>query len=326
MYIDYFMSFIFLMGEIVVKDINPRDHVLESQQFDLEFLEELFRRTDEIKAGNFEKVLTGYTVAMLFYEPSTRTRFSFEQATRKLGGTVFSTENARDFSSASKGESIEDTVRVIGGNANIIVLRHFEDGATKKAALASPVPVINAGEGTGQHPTQALLDVYTIKERLGRLDNLNVVMIGDLKRGRTVRSLAYLLSKYKNNKIFFVAQEANRMKIDILNHLRENNVDYIEIDDLDSVLPEGDVVYMTRTQKERFFEGESDSLDVSFKIDANNIKLMKENSVLLHPLPRNDEISVDVDNDRRAVYFEQSRNGTFVRAALLAMIAEKNFS
>src|SRR5467141_4396460 len=189
-------------------------HVVESQQFSRALLEDLFARADEIKRQphHFSGRLNGRVMAALFYEPSTRTRLSFEAAILRLGGRTMGTDNAREFSSAAKGETLEDTIRIVSGYADVIVLRHSEEGAAKRAAAVSSVPIINAGDGPGQHPTQALLDLYTIKDELNRIDGIRVAMVGDLANGRTVRSLTYLLSKFKDIKIWFVAPPQVKMR------------------------------------------------------------------------------------------------------------------
>jgi aspartate carbamoyltransferase catalytic subunit len=258
----------------------------------------------------------------LFYEPSTRTRFSFETAMHRLGGHVISTENAGEFSSAAKGETLEDTIRMLNGYADVIVIRHKEVGSAKRAAAASRVPVINAGDGAGQHPTQALLDLYTIRKEIGAIDGLRIAMVGDLAQGRTVRSLTYLLSKFKNVTIYFVAPPLLKMKEDILEHLREHSVPYIEETDLDKVLPEVDVVYQTRIQKERFGDRIADYEKCRgiYIIDQESLRLMKPKSIIMHPLPRLEEIAMEVDQDSRAAYFRQAQNGLYVRMALLTMV------
>ncbi|MEA2657283.1 MAG: aspartate carbamoyltransferase catalytic subunit, partial [Chloroflexota bacterium] len=196
-------------------------HVIESQQFSRSLLEELFVQTDEIKreAHRFSGRLNGRVMAALFYEPSTRTRLSFEAAMLRLGGQTMGTDNAREFSSAAKGETLEDTIRIVSGYADVIVMRHNEEGAAKRAAAVSTVPIINAGDGPGQHPTQALLDLYTIREELRRIDGIRIAMVGDLANGRTVRSLTYLLSKFKDLKIWFVAPPQVAMRDDLKSHL-----------------------------------------------------------------------------------------------------------
>src|SRR5258708_7268811 len=229
-------------------------HIVESQQFSRALLEELFTRADEMKSQPhlFSGRLNGRLMAALLYEPSTRTRLSFEAAMLRLGGSTFGTDNAREFSSAAKGETLEDTIRIVSGYADVIVLRHYEEGAAKRAAAASTVPVINAGDGKGQHPTQALLDLYTIRDEIGRIDGIRIAMVGDLANGRTVRSLTYLLSKFRDIGITFVAPLQVAMRDDIKGHLDGHHVPWSETQDLDAILPEVDVVYQTRIQKERF--------------------------------------------------------------------------
>jgi aspartate carbamoyltransferase catalytic subunit len=295
-------------------------HVIESQQFSRSLLEELFAHSDEIKREphKFMGRLNGQVMAALFYEPSTRTRLSFEAAMLRLGGQTMGTDNAREFSSAAKGETLEDTIRIVGGYADVIVIRHNEEGAAKRAATVSSVPVINAGDGPGQHPTQALLDIYTIKDELNRVDGIKVAMVGDLANGRTVRSLTYLLSKFKDIKIWFVAPPAVAMRDDLKAHLDEHSIPWVETEDLESVLPEVDVVYMTRIQKERFADPDAyNAVKGIYRIDASSLALMRKYAIVMHPLPRIDEIAPEVDDDPRAAYFRQARNGLPVRMALL---------
>jgi len=295
-------------------------HVIESQQFSRALLEDLIARADEIKREphHFIGRLAGQVMAALFYEPSTRTRLSFEAAMLRLGGATMGTDNAREFSSAAKGETLEDTIRIVSGYADVIVLRHNEEGAAKRAAAVSSVPVINAGDGPGQHPTQALLDLYTIRDELGRIDGVRVAMVGDLANGRTVRSLTYLLSKFKDIKISFVAPPQVAMRADLKAHLDEHRVPWIETEDLDAVLPEVDVVYMTRIQKERFTDPDAyNAVKGVYRIDKQAMARMRKYAILMHPLPRVDEIAPEVDDDERAAYFRQARNGLHIRMALL---------
>jgi aspartate carbamoyltransferase catalytic subunit len=295
-------------------------HIIESQQFSRSILEELFTRAEEIKREphKFMGRLNGQVMAALFYEPSTRTRLSFEAAMLRLGGQTMGTDNAREFSSAAKGETLEDTIRIVGGYADVIVIRHNEEGAAKRAAAVSSVPIINAGDGPGQHPTQALLDLYTIKDELNRIDGIKVAMVGDLANGRTVRSLTYLLSKFKEIKVWFVAPPTVGMRPDLKDHLDEHHVPWVETEDLESVLPEVDVVYMTRIQKERFTDPVAyESVKGIYRIDKSSLALMRKYSIVMHPLPRVDEIAPEVDDDPRAAYFRQARNGMPVRMALL---------
>ena len=300
-------------------------HVIEAQQFDVPTLLCLIETTQEMEkavSGGGTSDLHKRIMATLFYEPSTRTRFSFETAMYRLGGSVISTENAAEFSSVAKGETLEDTVRILNGYADVLVIRHYEVGSAKRAASVSRVPVINAGDGAGQHPTQALLDLYTIHKEIGSIDGLRIAMVGDLAQGRTVRSLAYLLSKFQNIRIYFVAPPLLKMKEDILDHLREKNVWYAEETDLDKVLPEVNVVYQTRIQKERFGDRIADyeACRGVYMINSDSLRLMKADAIVMHPLPRLDEIAMEVDSDPRAAYFRQAQNGLYVRMALLKMV------
>jgi aspartate carbamoyltransferase catalytic subunit len=300
-------------------------HIIEAQQFDVPTLDKLFEITERMEKVVREGGISDYQnriMSTLFYEPSTRTRFSFETAMHRLGGRVISTENAREFSSVSKGETLEDTIRILNGYADVIVMRHNEVGAARRAAAVSAVPVINAGDGAGQHPTQALLDLYTIRKEIGKINGLRIAMVGDLAQGRTVRSLAYLLSKYEDVRMYFVAPQLLRMKEDILEHLRQRKVEYVEEEELAKVLPEVDVVYQTRIQKERFGDRIADYEKCRgvYVIDESCLRLMKPDSIIMHPLPRLDEIRMEVDNDRRAAYFRQAQNGLYVRMALLSQV------
>src|ERR1700693_3248014 len=295
-------------------------HVIERQQFSRPMLEELFARTEEIKREphRFMARLNGQGMDALFYEPSTRTRLSWEAARMRLGGWTRGTDNAREFSSTAKGETLEDTIRIVSGYADVIVLRHNEEGAAKRAAAVSSGPIIKAGDGPGQHPTQALLDIYTIKDELTRVDGIRVAMVGDLANGRTVRSLTYLLSKFKEIQLWFVAPPLVGMRDDLKAHLDEHQVPWVETQDLEAVLPEVDVVYMTRIQKERFADPAAyEAVKGIYRIAKSSIAVMRKYAIVMHPLPRVDEISPEVDADPRAAYFRQARNGLHVRMALL---------
>jgi aspartate carbamoyltransferase catalytic subunit len=308
-----------------LKRVMQLHHVVEAQQFDVPTMNRLF----EI-AGDMERVVAhggindfhNRVMATLFYEPSTRTRFSFETAMHRLGGRVISTENAAEFSSVAKGETLEDTIRILNGYADVIIIRHYELGAAKRAAAVSRVPIINAGDGPGQHPTQALLDLYTIRKEIGGINGLRIAMVGDLANGRTVRSLAYLLSKFEDVKMYFVAPALLKMKEDILEHLRERNVWYAEDTSLEAILPEVDVVYQTRIQKERFGDRIADYEKCRgvYIINRETLRQMKPKAIIMHPLPRLDEITMEVDQDPRAAYFRQAQNGLYVRMALLSIV------
>lgn len=292
-------------------------HLVDSQALDVVTISELFERADELEK-NPQQTLKGKILASLFYEPSTRTRFSFESAMHRLGGSVITTENAKEFSSASKGETIEDTIRIMNFYADVIVLRHFEEGTAKKAADVSDVPVINAGDGPGQHPTQALLDLYTILKEHGSIDGVHIALVGDLKHGRTIRSLAYLLGKYKGVTITFVAPNALKVGDDIKTYLDKHGVSYQETEDFASVVPQVDIIYQTRIQKERF-ENEEEYIQHKgiYQISLKTTELMKDAAIIMHPLPRVDEILPEVDSSPKAAYFRQARYGVLVRMALL---------
>lgn len=301
-------------------------HVLESQQFSKTWLEnELFPLVEEMerkRKEDVEKSLAGKEMISFFYEPSTRTRLSFELAMRRLGGeVVFSTDHAKEFSSVAKGETIEDTIRILCGFApDVIVLRTNEEGMAARAAALSTVPIINAGDGTGQHPTQALVDIYTINNELGRIAGTTIAVAGDLNRGRTARSLVYLYAKYPDVKIYLVSPDAAKMKDDIKNHLKEHNVWFKEFYDLREVAPLVDVIYNTRVQKERETQLARYGPPSFCTVNQEVLDLMKKDAIVMHPLPRVDEITIDVDNDPRAAYFRQAKNGLYVRMALLKMI------
>ncbi|HZS97778.1 MAG TPA: aspartate carbamoyltransferase [Terriglobales bacterium] len=298
-------------------------HVVESQQFTVPLLMELFDRArgmERIVARGGSLDYQNRIMATLFYSPSTRTRFSFEAAMHRLGGRVLSTEHASAFSSEIDGEQVEDSIRILGCYSDVIVIRHHQEGGAKRAALVSPVPVINAGDGDGgQHPTQALLDLYTIyRERT--LNGLSVALIGELDKGRTARSLAYLLAKFERVKMYFVSPPETQMKSDILAYLDEHDVQYVQETDLDRVVGEVDVVYQTRIRPERLCDRATLR---RYAIDSSVLQRMKADALILHPLPRTVELDKSVDDDPRALYFRQARNGLYVRMALLTMLLEK---
>lgn len=315
-----------LEGASIFATMADLRHIIEAQQFDRETLGDIFRvarEMEQVVQHYGSNILNRRVMASLFYEPSTRTRLSFESAMRRLGGGVITTESAQEFSSAAKGETLEDTIRIIGGYADVIVLRHFESGASRRAAAVSPVPIISAGDGPGQHPTQALLDVYTIEREIGRLDGISVALVGDLANGRTARSLCYLLTKFTDTRVYFVAPEVVRMRDDIKDYLTRNGVHWEESTDLHDVASRVDVIYQTRIQRERFGDRveEYQQARGKFIIDAAVLDRMSKDSIIMHPLPRVDEIDAEaVDGDPRAAYFRQAHNGLYVRMALLRMI------
>jgi aspartate carbamoyltransferase catalytic subunit len=308
---------------IAVPDRKLR-HVVEAQQFTLPLLLELFNRSrgmERVVSRGGTLDLQNKIMATLFYQPSTRTRFSFEAAMHRLGGRVLSTEHARSFSSEMDGEQVEDSIRIVGSYSDVIVIRHHEEGGAHRAAQVSPVPVINAGDGNGgQHPTQALLDLYTIyRER--PLDGLSVAIIGELDKGRTARSLAYLLAKFERVKIFFVSPPELQMRPDILGYLDEHGVHYEVASDIDRVVGEVDVIYQTRIRPERVTDAHGLR---RYAIDSAVLRHMKPDAMILHPLPRTVELDKTVDSDPRALYFRQAVNGLYVRMALLTMVLEKD--
>jgi aspartate carbamoyltransferase catalytic subunit len=296
-------------------------HVIESQQFTVPLLMELFARTrqmEKVVARGGTRDYSSRVMASLFYEPSTRTRFSFEAAMYRLGGRVMSTEHARVFSSEIEGEQLEDTIRIISSYADAIVLRHTEAGGARRAARVSRVPVINAGDGGGgQHPTQALLDLYTIYRERRALDGLTIAIVGELDRGRTARSLAYLLSKFERVKIYFVSPPEVQMQQDILDHLDEHDVWYDLATDVAPIAGDVDVIYQTRIRPDRVED--RSALD-RYTINERLLRRMKADAMILHPLPRTVEIDKAVDDDPRAMYFKQAANGLVIRMALLTLL------
>jgi aspartate carbamoyltransferase catalytic subunit len=242
----------------------------------------------------------------------------------KFGGQVISTESAGHFSSAIKGETLEDSIRIISGYAHAIVLRHPEADAAERAAKVSAVPIINAGSGAGEHPTQALLDLYTIQKEIGRMHNLNIALVGDLLYGRTVHSLIYLLSQNKNVAVFLVSPHELKLPNEYKTFLKTHKIPFSESEDLESVLPKIDVLYMTRVQKERFAsERLYERVKNSFVLDKPMLQKMKQKSIVLHPLPRVHEIHAAVDTDPRAAYFRQAQNALYIRMALLNLLFQK---
>jgi aspartate carbamoyltransferase catalytic subunit len=293
------------------------EHVISSEQFDRPLLDWLFRRTAALEGVRDDR-LARRIMASLFYEPSTRTRLSFESAMLRLGGSVLGTEAAHTFSSAIKGETLEDTVRMVSTYADVIVLRHDELGAAARAAAVSSVPVVNAGDGPGEHPTQALLDLYTIQRELGRIEGVHVAFCGDLRFGRTARSLALLLARYHGVRMVFVAPPVVQVGPDVRTRLDAMGVQYTLTDTLRDVAGDVDVVYQTRVQKERFNDPvEFEQARTAIRIDGALMRTLRDSAVVLHPLPRVDEIAPEVDADPRAAYFRQARNGVAIRMAVL---------
>ncbi|AAK80601.1 aspartate carbamoyltransferase catalytic subunit [Clostridium acetobutylicum] len=297
--------------------------LIDPMDFTVDELEEIFKLADDIIAcpKEYMHAAEGKILATLFYEPSTRTRFSFETAMLRLGGQVvgFSEPNS---SSVSKGETIADTIRVVSCYADIAAMRHPKEGAPKVASMYSSIPVINAGDGGHQHPTQTLTDLLTMRRTKKRLSNLTIGMCGDLKFGRTVHSLIKAMSRYDNNKIVLISPDELKVPEYIKKEiLDKNNIEYKEAKRIEDVIEELDVLYMTRVQKERFFNEEDYiRLKDSYILNENKLKTAKKDMIILHPLPRVNEISYEVDNDERAYYFKQAKNGMYVRMALMAKL------
>jgi aspartate carbamoyltransferase catalytic subunit len=296
-------------------------HIISIKQFlDKSLLDDLFARAkdfSQMPLAEYPQPLQHLTVATIFYEPSTRTRLSFETAIQNLGAHLISTENAGQFSSAIKGETLQDSILTISTYADAIVLRHPEIGAAERAASVSRVPIINAGDGAGEHPTQALLDLYTIKQCMGKIDGLKIALVGDLLNGRTIHSLMQLLAIY-NVELQLVAPESLRLPKNYEELLTKAGVKFTVHGSWDGMIGSVDVLYMTRVQKERFKLIE-DYMAVkdSFILTLPIVQKMKPGAIIMHPLPRVNEIDVAVDADPRAKYFEQVKNGLYVRMALL---------
>lgn len=300
--------------------------ILSVKQFDRGSLEYIFAVAQEMeemvrRVGSFD-LLKGKILANIFYEPSTRTSSSFTSAMERLGGSVIPINEVK-YSSVSKGESLPDTVRTLEAYADVIVLRHPELGAAALAAKYARKPIINAGDGVGEHPTQALLDLFTIRAELGRVDGLTVTMLGDLKYGRTVHSLARLLTLFEV-RLNYVSPDILRMPPEIIAEIKGSGIPQAEHTDLESVLQDTDVLYVTRVQKERFADPEAyEKVKGTYVITPATMSLAKTEMIVMHPLPRVGEISMEVDDDPRAAYFRQMEYGLYIRMALLAMVLGK---
>lgn len=300
-------------------------HLMSPLDFSVEELDKLLNLANDIEANpqKYAHACAGKKIATLFYEPSTRTRLSFEAAMLNLGGSVLGFSSA-DSSSAAKGESVSDTIRVISCYADICAMRHPKEGAPLVASMKSGIPVINAGDGGHQHPTQTLTDLLTIRSLKGRLDNFTIGLCGDLKFGRTVHSLIQALIRYPNVNFLLISPEELRIPDNIREDvLRKNNQNFKEVVRLEDALPELDLLYMTRVQRERFFNEEDYVRMKDFYIlDSEKLKLAKPDMQILHPLPRVNEIAVEVDDDPRAAYFKQAQYGVYVRMALILTLLE----
>lgn len=300
-------------------------HIISPTDLTVSELDELLNLSEEIiqNPRKFSDVCRGKKLATLFYEPSTRTRLSFEAAMLNLGGSVLGFSSA-DSSSAAKGESVADTIRVVSSYADICAIRHPKEGAPLVASTYSSIPVINAGDGGHNHPTQTFTDLLTIKNLKGRLDNLTIGFCGDLKFGRTVHSLINALARYENIKFVLISPEELRIPAYIREEVLEaNHLPYEETRRLEDAMPKLDILYMTRVQRERFFNEEDYiRLKDTYILDERKMEHAKEDMLILHPLPRVNEISIEVDNDPRAVYFKQAQFGVYVRMALIMMLLE----
>ena len=300
-------------------------HIMSPLDFSVEELDQLLNLANDIEANpkKYAHACDGKKLATLFYEPSTRTRLSFEAAMMNLGGNVLGFSSA-DSSSATKGETVADTIRMVACYADICAMRHPKEGAPLVASLHSPIPVINAGDGGHQHPTQTLTDLLTIRSLKGRLDNLTIGLCGDLKFGRTVHSLISALVRYTGIRFVLISPEELRIPSYIRDDvLRENNIEFEEVERLEDALPKLDILYMTRVQKERFFNEEDYVRMKDFYIlDKQKMELAKKDMYILHPLPRVNEIAVEVDDDPRAAYFKQAQYGVYVRMALILRLLE----
>ncbi len=295
-------------------------HLIDPLDFSVEEIDSLLHLADRIVANPtaFQNVCAHKKLATLFYEPSTRTRLSFEAAMLNLGGSVLGFASA-DSSSASKGESVADTIRVISGYADIAAMRHPKEGAPLRAARYSRIPVINAGDGGHQHPTQTLTDLMTIRRRKGRLSGLTIGLCGDLKFGRTVHSLIKSLSRYEGMRFILISPEELRVPDYVITEVLEpRGIPYEQVTSLEDAMPHLDILYMTRVQRERFFNEEDYiRLKDTYILTTDKMALAKPDMAVLHPLPRVNEIALDVDDDPRAAYFEQAQNGVYVRMALI---------
>jgi len=296
--------------------VSIKDFTLEEINYILDVAEGM------VPAAKGEEVLDlipGKILAMMFYEPSTRTMLSFETAMKRLGGKVIGFSDVRATSTA-KGETLADTIKMVEAYSDIIVLRHDREGAARMAAEFADIPIVNAGDGAGQHPTQTLLDLYTMRSEMGHLRKKSIALVGDLKYGRTVHSLTYALAKFGAN-LHFVAPESLQMPPEVVSHLEKRNTNFELHEDLSEVIGEVDVLYMTRIQKERFPDIEEyNKVAGAFRIDADSLTGAKKGMIIMHPLPRVDEISADVDGTKYARYFQQAFNGVPVRMALLALV------
>jgi aspartate carbamoyltransferase catalytic subunit len=311
-------------GSLNAKRFEGRDviSILDFSRVDLEYL---FRTAENMRrfVKGRTNLLSDRVMASLFFEPSTRTRLSFEAAMNRLGGTVIGFSEP-GVSSIAKGETLEDTIRMTDGYADLIVIRHPREGSAQIAADVASVPVINAGDGSQHHPTQAMIDLYTIWREFGEIDGLHAAIVGDLKHGRAAASFAYGVSKFKNVKLSLVSPNSLKAKKEVMDYLSSNNVPVTENENLEDATRQADIIYVTRIQKERFADpAEYERVKGSYVLDLHSIAKAKNGMIILHPLPRVDELAVEVDSSPHARYFEQAKNGVPLRMALLALVLGK---
>ncbi|WP_434462272.1 aspartate carbamoyltransferase [Serratia plymuthica] len=302
---------------------NPlyHKHIISINDLSREDLELVLHTAASLKATPQPELLKHKVIASCFFEASTRTRLSFETSMHRLGASVVGFADGSNTSLGKKGETLADTISVIGTYVDAIVMRHPQEGAARLATeFSGGVPVLNAGDGANQHPTQTLLDLFTIQETQGRLNNINIAMVGDLKYGRTVHSLAQALAKFEGNRFYFIAPDALAMPAYILKMLEEKGIEYSLHSSIEEVVPELDILYMTRVQKERLDPSEYANVKAQFVLRAADLAGARANLKVLHPLPRIDEITTDVDTTPYAYYFQQAGNGIFARQALLALV------
>ncbi len=310
-----------VIGKKIMANSLYQKHIISIPELSREELELIVETAGNLKKEPRPELIKNKVVASCFFEPSTRTRLSFETAIQRIGGDVIGFDNDGNTSLAKKGETLSDSVQVISSYVDAFVMRHPQEGAARLASeFSDGVPVINAGDGANQHPTQTLLDLYTIAETQDRLDNLNVAFVGDLKYGRTVHSLTQALAKFNNIRFYFVAPDALAMPEYICEELDEAGIEYSLHTEMEAVIPELDILYMTRVQKERFDESEYAHIKSAYILTAALLEGARENLKVLHPLPRVDEITTDVDKTPHAYYFQQAQNGVYARQALLALV------
>ena len=298
-------------------------HILGCNQFTRESLEEILDLAQKIKNNpkEYQNSLQDKIIAVMFFEPSTRTRMSFESAILKLGGKMIVTENGKSSSSSTKGETLEDSIKVINGYADAIVMRHSSDDSAEVAASVATIPVINAGSGKKEHPSQSLLDMFTIREKRGTLDNLKICFLGDLKYGRTVHSLLELVSLYKNVEVYGLSKEAFALPEQYVEYLAKRGITYRKCNNFNDIPKDVDVLYHTRIQAERF---EGDLGKEEYIINKEILNKFSKDTIVMHPLPRVNEISTDIDDDERAMYFKQAHNGVPVRMSILLNVFKEN--